>query len=748
MHKSTKNLLFTINLLFISSAGGLIAPGVLAQDQTTDEESVGLLEEVVVTASRREEALQDVALAVAVIDPREFADAGLTGLADILPFVPGVSVISSGGTFFNSVYIRGINSVLAAGVTSYIDEIPFGSSTVYTSPTPLDATLLDLQTLDVIKGPQGTLYGASAMGGILKFNTRNPSLDEWTGSISADLSDTDGGGFNQLYRVNMNGPLAQDRLGISLTGFWKEKTGYIDNVAIPRENWDDYEYYGGSGSLLWSATDNLEIEFLGLYQKSTQDGLATVQANYAQDMPLPGIGAAEPWFGRYQNGAPDVNPSEYEAQLLGLAVNYDFDFATLTYAGSQQEMTFVQTMDLTNPFAAFADIFFPDNAPHTQALFVGDLGFEKDTHELRLTSESNQQFEWIVGAYYTKEDGHNTQRLDTIPPEPGFFFVDFPSTYEETSLFATGTWYFTDNLDGSLGLRYADYSNDVKLDAIGPLIAPLPLTEISDTVTNYLFNLRYRAGDHTSYYARVASGYRPGGANFLILDPEGNPLTNQFFEPDSLWSYEFGVKGESADGRLNYDLAVFYIDWEDYIINVTIGGVNVSGNADKSRSRGAEASLSFAATDALTITAALSYTNAELAADEPDLGGRDGEQLPSSPEWQGVLDFDYRFSLGELPAHAGLAWRYKDDMPVGFPGYTDAGGVFRMGSNPRVVLDSYSLLDLRAGFTAGAFDFAFYVTNALDEWAWVSFGSSFVGPSNGTPTRPRTYGAVIRWNFR
>lgn len=748
MHKSTKNLLFAINLLFISLAGGLIAPGVLAQDQTTDEDSVGLLEEVVVTASRREEALQDVALAVAVIDPREFADAGLTGLADILPYVPGVSVISSGGSFFNSVYIRGINSVLAAGVTSYIDEIPFGSSTVYTSPTPLDATLLDLQTLDVIKGPQGTLYGASAMGGILKFNTRDPSLDEWTGSLSADLSDTDGGGFNQLYRVNMNGPLAQDRLGISLTGFWKEKTGYIDNVAIPRDNWDDYEYYGGSGSLLWAATDNLEIEFLGLYQKSTQDGLATVQANYAQDMLLPGIGAAEPWFGRYQNGAPDINPSEYEAQLLGMTVNYDFDFATLTYAGSQQEMTFVQTMDLTNPFASFADLFFPANAPHTQALFVGDLGFEKDTHELRLTSESNQQFEWIAGAYYTKEDGHNTQRLDTIPPEPGFYFADFPSTYEETSLFATGTWYFTDKLDGSFGIRYADYSNDVKLDTIGPLIAPLPLTEISDTVDNYLFNLRYRAGDLTSYYARVASGYRPGGANFLILDPAGNPLTNQFFEPDSLWSYEFGMKGESADGRLNYDLAVFYIDWEDYIINVTIGGVNVSGNADKARSRGAEASLSYAATDALTITTALSYTNAELAADEPDLGGRDGEQLPSSPEWQGVLDFDYRFNLGELPAYAGLAWRYKDDMPVGFPGYTDAGGVFRMGSNPRVVLDSYSLVDLRAGFTAGVFDFAFYVTNALNEWAWVSFGSSFVGPSNGVPTRPRTYGAVIRWNFR
>jgi outer membrane receptor protein involved in Fe transport len=740
MNYSKGHLAATISLIL---AGAALGPEAAAQD-----EAVIQLEEIIVTASRREEALQDVALAVSVLDVREFADAGLTGLADILPYVPGVSVIDTGRPFFNSVYIRGINSVLAAGVVSYVDEIPFGSSTVYTSPTPLDGTLLDLDTLDVMKGPQGTLYGASSLGGILKYNTREASLDEWTSSLSAGLSSTDGGGLNQLHRLNLNGPLATDTLGVSLTGFWQDKTGYIDNVVIPKDEWDDYEYYGGSGSLRWAATDKLEFTVQGLYQKSTLDGTAQIQANHAQDQLMPGIGAAEPWFGRYETGQADINPSDYEASVLGLTVDYDFDFGTLTYVGSTQEMTFIQTMDLTVPFAAFADLFFPANAPHTQALFVGDLGFEKITQELRLTSDSNQQFEWIVGAYYTDEDGHNIQRLDTTPAEPDFLFLNFPSNFKEWSLFATGTWYFTPDLDASLGVRYADYSNDVELAAVGPLVAPLPFSEIDDEVTNLLFNLRYRGGDNVSYYGRVASGYRPGGANFLLLDPMGNPLTNPFIEPDSLWSYEVGVKGSTENGRVSYDLNVFYIDWEDYIINVTIAGVNVSGNADSAVSQGGEAALTFAATEALTIKANLSYTKAEIAADEPDLGAADGDQLPNSPEWQALVDFDYRFDLFGLPAYAGAAWRYKDEMPVGFDGFTDGMGTFHPPSAPRVIVDSYSLVDLRAGFTAGPVDVGLYVTNVFDEWAWVNFGSSFVAASNGTPTRPRTVGAVVRWNFQ
>jgi outer membrane receptor protein involved in Fe transport len=263
----------------------LTAPPAFAQEQADTE-----LEEIIVTASRREEALQNVALAVTVVDVGDLADAGLTGLTDVLPYVPGVSVVDTGRPFFNSVYIRGINSVLAAGVVSYVDEIPFGSSTVYTSPAPLDGTLLDLSSLNVLKGPQGTLYGASSLGGILKFNTREASLDEWTGSISAGVSSTDGGGLNQLHRANLNGPLASDTLGVSLTGFWEDKTGYIDNVAIPKNEWDDHEYYGGSGEVRWAPTDALEITLQGLYQNSTSTARPRCRPTTPRTSSCPGSG--------------------------------------------------------------------------------------------------------------------------------------------------------------------------------------------------------------------------------------------------------------------------------------------------------------------------------------------------------------------------------------------------------------------------------------------------------------------------
>lgn len=750
---STETLTVTILALAIAAGLGL-APDALAQedndraeDERQDERNTELDDVIVVTASRREEALQDVAMAVSTIDTDEYIDAGLTGLTDILTFVPGVSVTNSGRPYLNNVYMRGINAQLSAGVSSYVDDIPFGSSTVYTQSTPLDGTLLDLGTLDVMKGPQGTLYGASAMGGILKFNTRAPSLDLGTGSVSANLSNTERGGFNQLYRANLNGPLVQGTLGGSLTVFREETAGFIDNVEVGEDDWDNYEYYGGSGSLLWAATDRLEVKLQGLHQRATQDGTSLVQANYAQDMPIPGIGAAEPIFGKYKTGQADLNPSEYEASLGGLTINYDLGFGELTSVTSYQEMSFKQETDVTEPFAAFADAFFPETAPHSSALFVGDLGFDKWTQEVRLTSESNESFEWIVGTFYTEEEGFNIQDLLVTPDVP-LFFANFPSNYEEVSAFATGTWYFTPNLDASLGVRYTDYSNDVELNTVGPLLSPLPLSEIEDDVTNFLFNLRYRAAENTSFYTRVASGFRPGGANFLLLDPEtGTPLSSPFFEPDDLISYEAGVKGSSADGRFTYDLAGYYIDWQDYQIGIIRNGTQVVGNAEKAVSRGVEASLGMAVTDALTLTGSLSYVNAELAADEPDLGGADGDQLPSTPEWQATLDARYSFRLGERPAFVGASYRYKGEMPVGFEGYTDASGTEFPPSSPRVEVDDYHLVDLRAGVALQNFDISLYVNNVFDEWAWTAFSSSFAVVPTGAPTQPRTVGATVRWHF-
>lgn len=745
MPNSKHYLAGAFSLVFGCLSGTLYVSSAQAQE---DEEAV--LEEIIVSASRRDEALQDVALAMSVLDLQKFADAGMTRLADILPFVPGVIILDGGTTGGGSeVIIRGVNAFGSGGIGTYIDDIPYGSATFYSSGgNPVDGTLLDLKSLNVLKGPQGTLFGANAMGGMLRYKTNQASLDHWTGDVSADLSSTDGGGLNQLYRVSANGPIVSDTIGVSFTAFWNDKTGFIDNVTIPKKNWDDNEYYGASGSIFWQATERLTFNLQGFYQNTTNDGLAQVQANGLDDFPVPGVSAGEAVYGRYKTGEDLGSPLEFETQLLGLTIEYEFDSMTLTSVTSTQELTNATSADLTVPFAGLADIFYPEDAPHTSATFFGSLGWDKVTQEFRLTSESNQKFEWLLGAFYQDEDGYNTQDL-VIVPEANLLFANFPSGYEEKSLFANGTYYFTPDVDASFGVRYSDTTSSVELENRDSLLVPsLPFNKVTDNTTTYLSNIRWRRSENMSVYGRIASGYRPPAANFVLLNPDtGESLTEPFVKGDTLWEYTVGIKGTSSDGRFGYDFSAFYIDWTDYIISVVRFGLSVVGNADSASSKGFEGSLNFAATDSLTFNGTLSYINAQLEADEPDLGGASGDRLPGTPEWSGTVSFNWDFQMGSLPAYLAGSWRYSGKANQSFAGYTDSDGTDFPASAPYYVMPSYNDLGLRLGITTENFDVSLYGTNLANSDDWVAFSPSLDGFSLGTPMRPRTFGVVMRYKF-
>lgn len=726
-------------------------PGV-AQASTSAGEQIAddrIIEEVRVTASRRDEKLQDVAVAVTVIDQEALARGGKTSLTEIMDFVPGVTVSQFGGNYFNDVYIRGINATVVAGVGTYVDDIPYNSSTRYAGGgAPVDATLLDLEYVNVLKGPQGTLYGASAMGGVLQFKTRTPSLDRWTANTSADVSSTRGGGLNQLYRAMANGPIVEDKVSIGFSGFWKDKTGFIDNVTLERR-WDDSEYYGAAVSLFAAPIENLTIKALAMYQNSEQEGRATIEVNGRDGFPAPGLPQGQPIYGDFETGESVLNPSVFDSSLFGVTAEYDFGPATLTSVSSYQELERVQLLDFTVQFVGLADQLFPQRAPHTSATLDGSLGWEKVIQEFRLTSESNGKFEWIAGTHYSKEEGFNVQDLVFVPAEPTFYYASFPSSYEETAAFGTATYYFTPNLDVSAGIRYSETESRLALDNNDSLlIQAIPLNVIEDEITTYLLNVRYRPGENMSIYARAASGFRPGGANFLVTNPvTGELLSERAYLPDELWSYEAGIKGTVLEGTFSYDLAAFFIDWQDYQIGVARGGLGVAANADESSSRGVEASLSFMATDALRFTTAVSYIDAQLDVDEPDLGGAAGTQLPSSPKWSGALGINYDFSLGRFPAYAGGTWHYTGEIPYGFSGYTDADGVYHGTASPRYMADDYQVLDLQAGLITERFDISLYVKNALDEYGYSTFTPSATASSLAVPVVPRTVGITLRMKF-
>ena len=734
------------------------APLRLAQADSTNAGSSGtqqvalderVIEEVRVTASRREENLQDVAVAVTVIDQEQLARGGKTSLPELMTFVPGVTVAQVGANFFNDVYIRGINATVVAGVGTYVDDIPYNSSTRYAGGgAPVDGTLLDLEYVNVLKGPQGTLYGASAMGGVLQFKTRNPSLQRWSASTATDLSATRGGGLNQLYRVAANGPIVPDKLAIGVAGFWKDKTGFIDNVTLGHR-WDDSEYYGGSLSLFAAPVENLTLKALVMYQNSEQEGLATIEVNGRDNFPAPGVRQGVPIHGRLATGERTLNPSIFESTLFGLTAEYDFGPATLTSVSSYQEQERVQLLDFTVQFVPLADQLFPERAPHASSTLDGALGWDKVVQELRLTSASNATLEWIVGGYYAKEQGFNIQDLVFVPAEPTFYYANFPSDYRETAAFGTVTYYFTPSLDMSVGIRHSETESSLALDNKGSLlIQAIPLNAIEDQITTYLLNVRYRPTEHISLYARAASGYRPGGANFLVTNPvTGQLLSERAYRPDELWSYEAGVKGSLLGGRFSYDLAAFFIDWRDYQIGVTRGGLGVAANAEESSSRGAEAALSFKASDALKLTATISHIDAKLDVDTPDLGGARGTQLPGSPQWAGALGLNYDFMLGALPAYFGGTWNYTGRIPYGFSGFIDRNGIYHSTSNPRYLADDYSVLDLQAGIITERYQASLYVKNVLDEYAYSTFTPNATASSLAVPIVPRTVGIALRLSF-
>lgn len=707
------------------------------------------LEEVRVTASRREEDLQDVALAVTVLEQEQLARGGRTSLPEILPFVPGVTVSHVGANFFNDVYIRGINATTVAGVGTYVDDIPYNSSTRYAGGgAPVDATLLDLDYVNVMKGPQGTLYGASAMGGIVQFKTRTPSMEAWSASASADISSTAGASVSQLYRAAANGPIVSDKVAVGISGFWKDKAGYIDNRTLGR-TWDDSEYYGGAASIVAAPIEALTLRALAMYQKSEQEGLATIQVNGRDNFPAPGLAQGTPIHGKYATGENVLNPSVFESKLFGLTAEYDFGPASLTSVSSYQELTRVQLLDFTVQFTGLADQLFPQRAPHLSATLDGALGWDKLIQELRLTSASNGKLEWIVGGFYSKEEGFNVQDLVFVPAEPTFYYANFPSVYKERAMFGTATYFFTQALDASIGIRHSKTESSLELDNNGSLlINAIPKNIVEDEITTYLLNIRYRPSEEMSIYGRAASGYRPGGANFLIVDPiTGAPLSEPSYRPDELWSYELGIKGTALGRRFAYDIAAFYIDWSDYQIGVARGGLGVAANAEEASSRGVEASLSVLATDALKFTASISHIDAQLDVDEPDLGGTKGTQLPVSPDWAGALGVNYSFMMGSLPAYVGGSWILTGKTPYGFSGYTDSDGVFHGPANPRYVADSYEILDLQAGLVTERFEASLYVKNALNEYAYSTFTPNATASSLAVPVVPRTYGVMLRINF-
>ena len=702
------------------------------------------LEEVVVTASRREEAIQNVAAAVAVIDPQTFAAGGVNSLTGVLAYVPGVIFNDNGAPGQGSITMRGVANIFSTpSVGVYVDDIPYGSVTAFAEGAnfALDSLLGDIERVEVIKGPQGTLFGASSMGGSLRYITREPSLTEIDGRVSLDLSDTTEGGFNQLYRGRISVPIVADKLAISLSGFYQDNEGFIDEATLGLEDVNAAELRGGQATLLYQPTDALRIKLSYADQEFEFSNTNTIPFD---------LDTGDPLVGRYEKDSAGDTPTDISFELYSATLEYETDWATATLATSSQEFAQNAILDLTSGLGPLVDGLLGVPVGTNSVLLDFDISTERTVHEFRLTSPNNEQLEWLAGLYYTEEESSNFQGARVSPGPLDLVTQQFPSEYEEFAAFGNVTYYFTPQLDATVGMRYSSNDMSVTFSGTGILAGPpLPRTTVSDEVQTYLFNVRYRPSDDVSLYARIANGYRPASANLGLVDPaSGDVISVPFVEADTLWSYEVGAKGNLAGGSVLYDVAVYHIQWKDLQVFRSFLGASVGGNADSDvTANGVEASLTVRPTDALNLTGTLAYATSELDEDDPSIGGLEGEQLPGIPEWTFSLAGDYRFPLGaSVEGFVGGGVTYQDERKTSFIGGVGADGSVIAPPNPNYTTDDYLTADLRVGATFGRYELSLYATNLFNEYAYQrATTSAFQGTA--TILKPRTIGAVFSAQF-
>jgi iron complex outermembrane recepter protein len=684
-------------------------------------------DEIVVTAQKREERLRDVPQSVTALTSETLERLQANDFSDYAGHVPGLAV--TGGQPGNSrVTLRGLNTGgVASTVGIYVDETPFGSSTslVNAAALALDLDPYDVQRIEVLRGPQGTLYGANTLGGLLKFVTAAPVPGEFFGRGGGSLEATEDGDSSWAARAMVNVPLG-DQAAVRISGLRRSEGGYIDDPSRDVDDVNGVETEGWRAAFLANVTEDLTLRLSAQSQDiDSENGEAVA---YFQD-PL------EPVAGETDQFSPFDVTSEVSYLILNGTIDWDLGFATLVSSTSYSELEQHHLEDGTLAFG-------------TPSFLVEDIPQDKFTQEVRLASNGEGPLEWLLGAFYTTENGLLDQEIFFgVPPGTATgLTATIDSEYTERAVFGGITYHFSPQFDVAVGARYAE--NEQSMVQGGTAVSNGG-EESSDDAITYSVAPRWRVNDRTMIYGRVSTGYRPGGPNILGA-PTVIPAT---FDPDSTINYELGVKTDLIDGTLRLDAAVFRIDWSDIQLLVFDGAVSGNANGGGAESQGVEWAATLTPSDALTVAWTGAYTDTQLTDDTDPIvvGGFSGDPLPYAPEWTSTVDVTYEWSVfGDAMASIGGAWRYVGEQSTGFPGV----GGFLYGAE-QIELPSYNLVDLRAGVEFDAFSVALFAKNVTDERAVTQFGGfgatlpDNVGEPNGGAVlvRPRTVGVSLTANF-
>jgi len=698
--------------------------GTSASDPAQHDETA-----IVVTATRRDESLADVPFSIQAVGGEELARTGALNFADYARSIAGVSFLDD-GPGRSQIFIRGVSTGgdvdtgKESTVGVYIDETPMTEG----SSQP-DLRLYDIDRVEVLRGPQGTLYGSGSLGGTVRIITNQPRFDEVAGYGQLIASVTEEGGLNGGANAWLNVPIS-DSVAVRAVGYAIHNSGFIDNGFSGEEDINEENTYGGRIAVRARPATNLDLVLTGAYQETDVGAYNRATDTY------PGL--------VLNQSAPE--PFHDRLGTANLTVNLDLSFGRLTSSSSY--------FDRRRAFENDIDYFLEAGFGIPRGSSVLSYEARSFAQEVRLASTSTGSFQWLLGAFYLNRDEKFVQTINLagVPPAqtPGanLYYASIDTRVEQVAGFAEIGYEILPALTATLGARVSKVERSAARLTDGPAVGGRNEASgnFSESSTTPRFNLSYQPRDGILIYAQAAQGFRIGGVN-TGLPPCGPGCTidvGPTFGSDSLWNYELGAKIRVARALLLAG-SVFWIDWSDIQLNVSRGdGFNGFLNAGTARSRGFELELNGRLTERLSIGGQVTYTDAKLRSLAPGIAGfaTPGTRLPDVPEFSAAANATWAKQLGidsQLYVRGDVQYvgnRISSLGPAALP------------------LDEYILVNLRIGIDLGRYSASLFVNNLFDERAQLS-RNNFSGVRDGSPITfdrytinvPRTIGVSIATTF-
>lgn len=658
-------------------------PGESRQTKRDGQEGSSLIEEIVVTASKRGATrLQDIPMSITVVDQTRIDQAGIDDFLDYARMVPGLGFQFSTATG-NRDDISGGRRLNMRGIESGFDGVPTVAFYLDDSPVPImDPKLFDVARVEVLRGPQGTLYGANSMGGTLRVVMNKPQMNELDYRADVTLKTTKSGDESTIFNGMINMPLIEDRIALRGVAFYRNEGGYIDHVRERHPSTtdvdinadiDDEESWGIRFAADLQATTNLRFTPSVFHQETHVDDIPFMEPGF-QDLSV-----------FFQKKVPNRQNNDFT--LYNLETSYQIsDNLELFSSTSYFESQFSSIEDLTRGFfgfsgptyfslgpAGFFGVAPPVGGPVLQRA-LQSISNERFSEELRL-SYTGDRWNGVFGVFYMEEDRFFDQDFPSADGSTPILFTGIQSNSEEqTAVFGEATYRLTDRIDLTAGIRWFDgtqgqFTRFVTFGSVDILDG-----DASDSSISPKAQLSYHIDEDKMMYASATRGFRPGGPTSVVpanlcsdeLAELGLSAPPEEFESDSLWSYEIGTKSSFADRRFTLNAAAYYIDWTDVQQSIALlgdCGFTFVGNVAAADSRGVELEFSAVPVDGLSLSGSVGYTDAEFTESAPGLAVEAGDRLQLVPKWTASAAAHYTFAT--FTGHTAYLrgdFQYKDSV--------------------------------------------------------------------------------------